>query len=501
MCELMTQSELLPSMGEADVYLMRNCVHRAASFATMIVHLTNVTLLLSESFAQKLEIKDSEEPISPISFPLHLSSPPLHHKAHTATPASTVAASEIEIEVLQSNVTPPSEARSPTKRSRGRPRKVADIQELAQMEAVEEGRVVNDHQFSIPVPESDVQQSEVVQINTTQTSGPQESMPIILQAVEEAQVAASIAERQTETTSESGTMDKVQVANTPQHDSHTSMNDLLPKNQESDGEVPQDLYSSKAVRLDHPYSESPWKKRSPGDAEGTGSGEQHEQEGGEQQEGTSSPQKARRSNRRTQGSSTSNKRAAAAKQSSPAGEPSTSTDASTSRRTRSKGGKKVTEMDTEDPTMSPPPAKRTRRAVAHKPQKHAEEEKIERHPLEWGVEEVAEFVSGIPHCDYADVFKEHVRTVSLFSWISSGWGEAMLPVSISWDVIRFHRLPVLEFLHFFAFMQEVDGESLLSLDPEMMVKLMGLKTGPALRIHRKILALKRQFTIPSLENK
>ena len=43
--------------------------------------------------------------------------------------------------------------------------------------------------------------------------------------------------------------------------------------------------------------------------------------------------------------------------------------------------------------------------------------------------------------------------------------------------------------------QEVDGESLLSLDPQMMVKLMDLKTGPALRIHRKIATLKRDFNI------
>ena len=43
--------------------------------------------------------------------------------------------------------------------------------------------------------------------------------------------------------------------------------------------------------------------------------------------------------------------------------------------------------------------------------------------------------------------------------------------------------------------QEVDGESLLSLDPEIMVKLMQLKTGPALRIHRHIIALKQQFGV------
>jgi hypothetical protein len=43
----------------------------------------------------------------------------------------------------------------------------------------------------------------------------------------------------------------------------------------------------------------------------------------------------------------------------------------------------------------------------------------------------------------------------------------------------------------------VDGESLFSLDPEMMVKLMNLKTGPALKIHRKVAALKKQYgTLP-----
>jgi len=41
----------------------------------------------------------------------------------------------------------------------------------------------------------------------------------------------------------------------------------------------------------------------------------------------------------------------------------------------------------------------------------------------------------------------------------------------------------------------VDGESLLSLNPERMVKLMDLKTGPALRIYNKITALKEQFGI------
>ena len=48
--------------------------------------------------------------------------------------------------------------------------------------------------------------------------------------------------------------------------------------------------------------------------------------------------------------------------------------------------------------------------------------------------------------------------------------------------------------------QEVDGESLLSLDPQMMVKLMDLKTGPALRIHRKIATLKRDIICSAIES-
>ena len=54
---------------------------------------------------------------------------------------------------------------------------------------------------------------------------------------------------------------------------------------------------------------------------------------------------------------------------------------------------------------------------------------------------------------------------------------------------------LLFFVVIFPPYQEVDGESLLSLDPQMMVKLMDLKTGPALRIHRKIQTLKKHFHI------
>ena len=57
---------------------------------------------------------------------------------------------------------------------------------------------------------------------------------------------------------------------------------------------------------------------------------------------------------------------------------------------------------------------------------------------------------------------------------------------------------LLNLLSFVVVVQEVDGESLFSLDPEMMVKLMNLKTGPALKVHRKVAALKKQYgTLPS----
>ncbi len=49
----------------------------------------------------------------------------------------------------------------------------------------------------------------------------------------------------------------------------------------------------------------------------------------------------------------------------------------------------------------------------------------------------------------------------------------------------------------FVFVQEVDGESLLSLNAEMMVKLMGIKTGPALKICRKISELKANIEVQS----
>lgn len=72
----------------------------------------------------------------------------------------------------------------------------------------------------------------------------------------------------------------------------------------------------------------------------------------------------------------------------------------------------------------------------------------ETNPLQWSVDEVVQFINAVPHCSCAGIFREH----------------------------------------------EVDGESLMTLDPEMMVKLLNIKAGPALRIHKRILQLKKQYT-------
>lgn len=52
-----------------------------------------------------------------------------------------------------------------------------------------------------------------------------------------------------------------------------------------------------------------------------------------------------------------------------------------------------------------------------------------------------------------------------------------------------------EYIHVYLSLQEIDGESLLTLDPEMMVNCMNIKTGPALKIHKHILDLKREYNI------
>ena len=61
-------------------------------------------------------------------------------------------------------------------------------------------------------------------------------------------------------------------------------------------------------------------------------------------------------------------------------------------------------------STSPPSAKKRR----HSDMSSRNQEGTEsNNPMEWNIEEVAHFISGVPRCDYAEVFREHVSTCCL----------------------------------------------------------------------------------------
>ncbi len=101
---------------------------------------------------------------------------------------------------------------------------------------------------------------------------------------------------------------------------------------------------------------------------------------------------------------------------------------------------------------------------------HSQVEVVEKNPTHWTIDEVATFIGSVPRCNYTQVFRDHVSSLVLDKMFL--------------------------FLHtFYVISQEVDGESLMNLNPEMMVKLMNIKAGPALRIHNRIVELKKQYNI------
>lgn len=113
-----------------------------------------------------------------------------------------------------------------------------------------------------------------------------------------------------------------------------------------------------------------------------------------------------------------------------------------------------------DDSAASTPVKRVRRLTARQKwsMEQAQEEQLEeveggevrvgsrrKPPVQWNVDEVAEFIDSIDS-SCTSLFREH----------------------------------------------EVDGGTLVTLDPEIMVKLMSMKTGPAMRIHKKIQELNKQ---------
>ena len=70
----------------------------------------------------------------------------------------------------------------------------------------------------------------------------------------------------------------------------------------------------------------------------------------------------------------------------------------------------------------PPPAKRTRtlEPAAADPVSDCQKSNSlnNRHPMEWSVEEVIEFISTIPRCDHMEVFREHVSNAMRIIFIA-----------------------------------------------------------------------------------
>ena len=174
-----------------------------------------------------------------------------------------------------------------------------------------------------------------------------------------------------------------------------------------------------AVKLDHPYSGSPWKKN--GNEEQRGEEEQSGDESleqpqpgerGDEASVSDTPQILRRSRRKAAQMIKSphvsaNSPATEGKGASPIKTRSSNRSASRGRAKRTIPTKYTSEG--EDLSTSPPPAKRTRN-IAQMSLTQAEEYGggVEKSPLEWGVEEVADFIGSIPHCNCMEVFKEHV---------------------------------------------------------------------------------------------
>jgi len=190
------------------------------------------------------------------------------------------------------------------------------------------------------------------------------------------------------------------------------------------------LHSSITVKLDHPYSGSPWKKREEqeqreerrdGEQDRVESLEQQQEEGEEEANASAgdNPQMVRRSSRKkaTQTKKTSRESVKSPADSkltkgASAASPTKTRSSTRSGGVRGRAKRTVPTSETEEPFTSPPRAKRTRRmdqtTLAQVESGSGGAEVLEKSPYEWGVEEVAEFINSIPHIDCTEVFKEHV---------------------------------------------------------------------------------------------
>lgn len=356
-----------------------------------------------ESFVQRLEVKDP--PPDTTSFPS-----PSHQ--HSSTP-------------LPSSVPLPQDATKAQSKW-------------------EESHLTIDGQFELPTcSEPPV---SVVAITTTTTSSPaalvkdvptQPSGTVVFSSSEDAHTIIPSVETGSRVSVQSIANQVGPIAQAPVPCDQDAASSQV---QQSDGQVVLEggepslerdgLHSSITVKLDHPYSGSPWKKREEqeqrgerrdGEQDRVQSLEQQQEEGEEEANASASdsPQVVRRSSRKkaTQTKKTSRESVKSPVESkltkgASAASPTKTRSSTRSGGVRGRAKRTVPTSEAEEPFTSPPRAKRTRRMDQTTPAQvesgSGGAESLEKSPYEWGVEEVAEFINSIPHIDCTEVFKEHV---------------------------------------------------------------------------------------------
>lgn len=404
----------------------------AHSLSPLLLH------LLLETFVQRLEIKDP-----PTDSATNLPSPPLHHSDATS----------VKPQLLRQDYCAPVQSPSSTiatsrlKHSKDQLRKLSSEAGQSNVSHLDVGLPESsqpDPTATPPAPQThpscppnSAVFSSSPEIHLVRSLAEAPSQLRLTQPGEELQLSAHHVERHGGSTTQ-GILPTIQDVTLEPGGSMQGSNQRLGGRKEG---VRRSV--NVAVKLDHPYSGSSWKKhdneeeRAEEEQSGDESPEQQqEEERGEESSVSDSPQILRRSRRKAAQMIKSprvsaNTPATEGKSTSPMKTRSSNRSGSRGRPKRTVPTKYTSEG--EDLSSSPPPAKRTRNlAQISLAQTEDYGGGVEKPPLEWGVEEVADFISSIPHCNCMEVFKEHVSMTVYASLISR-----ILVVSVASKILRF----------------------------------------------------------------
>ena len=369
-----------------------------------------------ETFVQRLEIKDP-----PTDSATNLPSPPLH-----PSDATSVKPQLLRQDYRSPPVQSPSStiATSSLKHSKGQLRKLSSDAGQSNISHLDMGLPESSQpdptttpsapQTHPSCPPNSAVFSSSPEIHLVRSLAEAPSQLRLTQPEEELQLSAHRVERRGGSTTQ-GILPTIQDVTTESGGSMQGSNQRLGGRKEG---VRRSV--NVAVKMDHPYSGSSWKKHDSEEerAEEEQSGDespeqQQEEERGEESSLSDSPRILRRSRRKAAQMIKSPRVSA----NNPATEGKSTTSpmkTRSSNRSGSRGRPKRTvptkyTSEGEDLSSSPPPAKRTRNiAQISLAQTEDYSGGVEKPPLEWGVEEVADFISNIPHCNCMEVFKEHV---------------------------------------------------------------------------------------------